>query len=146
MNFCKHPGCPNYGVPALAGVSRTRITADSVHDHSELDRGTHPPVPLLHCQLCKEEPPIKRNRAIAEERARLLRELQPRPDSTCPNPVCGNHSIPIPSRTDPYQSFGKSQSGSQRYRCKACTKTFSVGGATVRQKAPLSTGRSLPSW
>jgi len=136
VNFCKNPRCPNYGVPALDRVSRTRITADSVHDHYELDRGTHPPVPLLHCQLCKEEPPIKSNQAIAEERARLLTSLQQRPDPTCPNPVCAHHSIPITGGTGYYQSFGKSPSGSRRYRCKACTKTFSVGMATVRQRAP----------
>jgi len=136
VNFCKNPRCPNYGVPALDRVSRTRITAASVHDRYELDRGTHPSVPLLHCQLCKEEPPIKSNQAIAEERARLLTSLQLRPDPTCPNPVCANRSIPITRGTGYYQSFGKSHSGSRRYRCKACNKTFSVGMATVRQKAP----------
>jgi hypothetical protein len=95
VNFCKNPTCPNFGVPALDRVSRTRVTADSIHDHYELDRGTHPSVPLLHCQLCKEEPPIKSNQAIAEERARLLTGLQQRPDPTCPNLTCAHHSIPI---------------------------------------------------
>jgi hypothetical protein len=108
VNCCKHPRCSHYGVPALEWVSRTPISFGAVHDHYELDRGTHPSVPLLHCQLCREEPPIKGNRAIAEERARLLTGLQQRPDPACPNPVCANHSIPITSDTGHYQSFGRS--------------------------------------
>ncbi len=136
VNFCKNPRCANYGVPALEWVSRTPLSYGAVHDHYELDRGTHPSVPLLHCKLCREEPPIKSNRAIAEERARLLTSLQRRPDPTCPNPACANHSISVMGDTGHYQSFGSSRSGSRRYRCKACRKTFSVGVATVRQRAP----------
>ncbi len=136
MNFCKNPRCPNYGVPALAWVSRTPIAFGAIHDHYELDRATPPSVPLLHCQFCREEPPIKSNRAIAEEQRRLLACLQLRPAPACPTLGCAHGSVPITRGPGHYQSFGRSHSGSQRYRCKACHKTFSVGMATVRQRAP----------
>ncbi|MCX5734576.1 MAG: hypothetical protein NTW68_09655 [candidate division NC10 bacterium] len=136
VNFCKNPGCPNYGVPALPRVAYTRLTADPFHDHYEMDWGKLPSVPLLHCQLCREEPPIKSNQAVAEERARLLAPLQQRPEPSCPNPLCANHPIPLSRAAGSYQSFGKTHSGSRRYRCKACRQTFSVGIATLRQKAP----------
>jgi transposase-like protein len=35
-----------------------------------------------------------------------------------------------------YYSFGKTKSGSQRYRCRLCKKTFSVGSPTLRQRKP----------
>ena len=35
-----------------------------------------------------------------------------------------------------YQSIGLSKSGSKRYRCNGCKKTFSVGKSTTRQKQP----------
>ncbi|MCX5734578.1 MAG: hypothetical protein NTW68_09665 [candidate division NC10 bacterium] len=44
--------------------------------------------------------------------------------------------MPITKGSDHYHRFGKTHSGSQRYRCKACCRTFAVATATVRQKAP----------
>src|ERR1019366_6365207 len=43
----------------------------------------------------------------------------------CPEPLCTNHRVPV-TTAGTYQSFGTTQLGSQRYRCKACGKTFSV--------------------
>jgi hypothetical protein len=39
--------------------------------------GGSPTVPQLQCTHCGERPPIKSNLAIAEERTRLLADLQP---------------------------------------------------------------------
>lgn len=138
VNFCKNPACRNYGVIPLS--------AEHIH-HGLIPKGSHAdtyviatgggiPVPRLHCRLCEEEPPIKSNLAIAEERDRLLATLACRPSPTCPNAACGNHSIPLHRRDGHYQAFGRTRSGSQRYRCLACGQTFSVGGATTRHKQP----------
>lgn len=40
------------------------------------------------------------------------------------------------SHGDAYQSFGLTKSGSQRYRCKLCRKTFAVGKSTTGHKQP----------
>ena len=37
---------------------------------------------------------------------------------------------------DHYQGYGVTHSGSQRYRCKACGKTFAVGKSTTGHKQP----------
>lgn len=92
-------------------------------------------IPVLACRLCGEFPPIKSNAAINEERSRLLTDLAERPEVTCPDEACPNHAVPV-SRTDPYQSFGLTKSGSRRYRCKSCRKTFSVGKSTTGHKQP----------
>lgn len=61
--------------------------------------------------------------------------FQPLPIAPCPNEECPNHAVGI-DQLDDYQSFGTTKSGSRRYRCKACRKTFAVGKSTVRQKRP----------
>lgn len=93
-------------------------------------------VPRLHCQRCGEEPPIKSNHAIAEERGRMLAMLRPRTDPACPDVRCSHHETPITKGTPYYQAFGQTRSGSRRYRCQACHKTFAVGTATTGQKQP----------
>lgn len=89
----------------------------------------------MRCLQCQESPPIKSNLGIAEECRRFSQALRVRPEPSCPNSACENHQIPV-TQSKKYQSFGTSHSGSHRYRCKACQRTFSVGPSTLRQKAP----------
>jgi transposase-like protein len=70
---------------------------------------------------------------VAEERTRLLKDLAITPESSCPNESCTNHTVPVGKG---YQSIGLSPSGSQRYRCNLCKKTFSVGKSTTGHKQP----------
>lgn len=93
-------------------------------------------VPTLNCRLCGENPPLKSNAGIVEERDRFLRDLEARPIASCPDPACTNHGVPIGVEAGCYQGFGVTRSGSQRYRCKACGKTFAVGKSTTRHKQP----------
>lgn len=92
-------------------------------------------IPVLHCRVCGENPPVKSNAAIAEERARLLRDLAIASHPSCPDELCTNHTVPIGTGKN-YQSIGLSKSGSRRYRCKACRRTFSVGKSTTGHKQP----------
>lgn len=92
-------------------------------------------IPILACRVCGEFLPIKSNAAVDEERSRLLAELMERPEASCPDQGCPNHAVPV-SRTEAYQSFGLTKSGSRRYRCKSCRKTFSVGKSTTGHKQP----------
>ncbi|WP_445940177.1 transposase [Pseudomonas sp.] len=86
------------------------------------------------CRACGEHPPIKSNTAIAEERSRFLGALFEGIPPSCPDASCINNSIAISK--EHYQSFGATRSGSRRYRCKACNKTFSVGKSTTGHKQP----------
>lgn len=90
-------------------------------------------IPVLHCRVCGENPPVKSNTAIAEERARYLKDLAIAPEPSCPDESCSNHTIPVGKG---YQSIGLTKSGSRRYRCNVCKKTFSVGKSTTGHKQP----------
>lgn len=92
--------------------------------------------PVLKCHSCGEFPPLKSNAGIHEELDRISSYLNDPPEPSCPNDFCENHNVGIRAGSKHYRSFGKTKSGSQRYRCKACDKTFSVGGSTLRQKQP----------
>ena len=44
---------------------------------------------------------------------------------------------------DRYHQFGTTAGGDQRYRCKGCLRTFSIGKPTRRQKHPAKNGQVL---
>lgn len=135
VNFCKNPGCGNYGVPARSTIRRGGTGGGKVQDGYELTSAS-PMIPLLRCHGCGEQPPIKSNTAILEERTRFLAALSPRKEPSCPDETCAHHGTPVSAGTAFYQSFGLTHSGSRRYRCKACKKTFAVGKATTGHKTP----------
>lgn len=132
INFCKNPACANYGVPPMAAVPRGRSLAGSARDSYVLSSGGGG-LPVMGCRVCGEFPPIKSNQAVAEERDRLLSDLIEQASPSCPDTFCANHGVPVGKG---YQSIGFTPSGSRRYRCKVCKKTFSVGKSTTGHKAP----------
>lgn len=111
------------GRPAQGGMQDTYIIQASGDDN----------VPSLLCRVCGEQPRIKSNVAIADERARFLKDLEVVPEPSCPDESCPNHTIPVGKG---YQSIGLTKSGSHRYRCNLCKKTFSVGKSTTGHKQP----------
>jgi len=141
VNFCKAPGCANFGVPAAATrryrksdqkLSSTEISAGIAYTLNARGKG----LPQLLCSLCGEKFSIKSNLGIAEEFFRITDYLKPRPEASCPQPTCNNHGLGVSAFSGLYSRFGKTRSGSQRYQCKACSITFSVGSSTLRQKKP----------
>lgn len=92
--------------------------------------------PVLVCRLCGETPPLKSNLGISEEIVRLSLHLV-KPDApSCPNEACANHGMPVSGNKARYYSIGKTGHGSQRYKCRACGKTFSTARASTRQRYP----------
>lgn len=130
INYCKNPACQNYGVPALEKVSGRRQMNDG---YSASGGGTA--LPVLKCKHCGEFPPIKSNIAVSEELTRLLADLIPAPAPSCPDTQCANHNIVVSNGKGHYQSYGATHSGSKRYLCKECRKTFTVSSvSTLRQR------------
>lgn len=135
VNFCKNPTCLNFGRPAsekvqLKGRINTAVENRDTYALSGYSGGT-----TLRCKRCGEYPTVKSNQGIYEEVERLSKYLIPVDEPSCPSSSCVNHNIGI-SVPKTYYSFGKTKSGSQRYRCRACKTTFAIGGATLRQKKP----------
>lgn len=137
VNFCKNPKCSNFGVPASTGRQPRRPGAtELVRDSYKIggSGGSGGFCSSILCKLCKESPPLKSNQGIDEELQRLSFYLS-ETTTTCPNAECNNHQVDIKSGSC-YQSFGKTKSGSQRYRCKSCRTTFSIGAPAKRQRLP----------
>lgn len=129
INFCKNPECDNYGIPALVSGKFQR----GLKDRYNLVGGGKG-FPVLHCLSCNEYIPIKSNQGIGEELERMEAVLNTSIQS-CPDKECSNHTVSI-TTPKAYQSFGKTKSGSDRYRCKVCKKTFAIGKSTRYQKQP----------
>lgn len=132
VNFCKNPACSAYGVPA-SQIPANRKGAKR-HKYSVVAAGRN--FPVLKCHGCGEFPPMKSNLAIAEETNRLSDYLAEPASPGCKTPGCVNVAIGIGAGKAFYQSFGKTTSGGQRYRCKACLKTFSVSKSTAGHRLP----------
>lgn len=129
INYCKNPACQNYGVPALEKSGSKQM------NDGYIASGGGTSTPVLRCKLCGEFPPIKSNIAVSEELTRLLADLTPAPAPSCPDSHCANHNIPVNSGKGHYQSYGMTHSGSKRYLCKECRKTFTVSSvSTLRQR------------
>ena len=129
INYCKNPSCQNFGIPALDSIK-----GKNVKDGYIAVGGTAG-IPMLKCKLCGEFPPIKSNRAISEELTRLLADITQAPDPSCPDQQCANHNISVNSSKGYYQCYGNTHSGSKRFLCKACGKTFTVSQkSTLRQR------------
>jgi len=135
VNFCKNPACENYGVPASLQKQPRGPGASSRGRDSYTLVGSGKSVPMIHCHKCNEYPPLKSNQGVDEELHRVSAYLDTR-DVCCPDPKCVNHTVAINTEKSAYQSFGKTKSGSPRYRCKECGKSFSVKRATTGQKQP----------
>lgn len=137
VNFCKNVACSNFGIPPKETSKRGH--GSGTHDAYRLSgatskRGT-PRLQLL-CKVCGDTPPLKSNLAIAEEVRRLTSYLVGDAEPSCPNTSCGNHELGVRTNPKAYQRYGVTAHGSSRYLCKACRKTFAIGGPTTGQKKP----------
>ncbi len=107
-----------------------------IQDAYTLTSGSKKRVAKLLCKSCNEVFPIKSNKGIIEEVNRVRDYMVEPPEVSCPDVQCSNHIVGITAGKKAYQSFGKTKSGSKRFKCKACSKTFSVKKATTGQKLP----------
>lgn len=132
VNFCKNPTCPNFGKPAsVEPQSRGPYAAFRQDTYTVTGSGRDF---RINCERCGDSPPLKSNLGIREEIERLSDYLQPAQEPSCPNIVCDNKLTGI-STPNSYYSFGKTKSGSQRYRCRLCNTTFAISSSpTFRQK------------
>lgn len=126
VNFCKNPICENFGVPESEDTGKRRYRLSGGGSSTN----------VMICLSCGEHPPIKSNLGIKEELARIESDSSAKAEASCTSEECVNHNTPISCGKKHYQSFGLTASGSRRYRCKACHKTFSVGAPTQRQRFP----------
>lgn len=133
VNACHTPDCPNFGRPA--GTAHTKIGERSVDGYRRTGTATNAPGRrlLLVCEHCGVAQQVMSNVACVQERDRYLQALELEPTGSCPTEACANYQRSIRAFPYLYVRFGTTVSGSQRYRCRACTSTFSVTARTGRR-------------
>jgi len=131
VNTCRNLRCRNYGAPPHDRVDRGRHLATG-DDYVAVSVGNRQHG--LRCKVCGEAFTTKSNLAIIEELQRLREQSTPVHNAGCATENCPNFRRLETSPPSRYQSFGHSAGGSQRWRCKACRKTFTTPTrATLRQ-------------
>jgi transposase-like protein len=128
VNFCKNPECSNFGVPASTETQpKGRGAKSRGRDDYRLAGSSYsnnrPGTPVLTCLKCNATPPIKSNQGIHEEKTRISKYLSGN-EPSCPNKDCENYGVTDKKKR--YHRHGPSKSGSTRFICLACKRTFSV--------------------
>jgi transposase-like protein len=87
------------------------------------------------CGACGQSSILKNNRAIVHEYQRLrTRFLAAIPKDSCQSDGCENQGEARGTHPELYRKSGKTAKGVQRWKCKACLCTYSVGSSIKRQK------------
>jgi len=76
---------------------------------------------------------MKSNKAVWEEFERLSSYLKP-PETRCPNIKCISNTDP--SIEQSFKKRGFTHSGTQRFQCLHCKKSFSAGDGTRTHRRP----------
>jgi transposase-like protein len=135
VNFCKNIKCEAFGVPeTLNRIRRPKGTSSEAGDYirSGDSRGNI----RMVCGLCGSKNPLRSNQAIAQELGRLSAHIFDSSAPCCPLEACSSHGVPV-STPGFYVRNGKTPSGTPRWRCNACRKTFAGKAAPqARQRKP----------
>jgi transposase-like protein len=135
VNFCKNIKCEAFGVPeTLHRVRRPKGTSPKAGDYIRTgeSRGNI----RMQCGLCGSQNPLRSNEAISQELGRLSAHIFDGATPCCPAQGCPNNAVPV-TTDGHYVHNGKTPSGTPRWRCNACRKTFAGTAAPqARQRMP----------
>lgn len=128
------PGCENFGVPPRKGLiikGRGSGAQDRYTILGNKDGGSS-----LMCSGCRRTTRIKSNLAVHEEFERQSAYLFVPHPLSCPDASCINHRPTKESLKTGFRKYGQTKSGSDRWQCRECKKTFALGKPTVGHKKP----------
>ncbi|MDE2609792.1 MAG: hypothetical protein KGL61_09455 [Burkholderiales bacterium] len=132
INFCKNPACENFGKPEEGDIAKWSKKGQARYKVSSAGKA----YPHLTCRACGSSFPIKSNLGIHEELQRMAASAEAHSsEPCCPNEDCDHHGLGVSVGKPFYSSFGSTKAGSPRWKCMACSKTFSTPKAsTLRQR------------
>ena len=124
VNFCKNPMCTNFGIPARESIKGIKLTPKTKENAGKRSRDNYTVTgdKNLRCHGCGAEFPMKSNKGIYEEYARICEYLTPKPvvEKSCRTKECVNYGVAVSSGTKFYYRDGKRKSLAQRYKCREC--------------------------
>jgi transposase-like protein len=140
VNFCKNVRCAAFGVPETAHRVRRAVgTAPEPGDYTR--HGISGGV-LMKCGVCGGHMPIRSNQGVVEEVVRLSSYLRQTALPSCPVDTCANFGVPV-AVEGRYAKFGKTPSGTPRWRCNGCRKTFAEQGAPLQRQRKTHRNRDV---
>lgn len=122
-NFCRTPGCKNFGVPP----SDLPSVKQRWGQHSPYTLTGSLGASLLKCWECERHSSLVSNRALSLELSRLRSKNGVLLSESCTNSVCANHRKPVNIHPGEYWSFGRTAAGKPRKRCRRCRTTVTTG-------------------
>ena len=128
VNTCTNPYCNNFGIKPINGNKIEKLERDKHFVIVGINRVSKKGEVIksrgVKCKNCGVISSVHSNYACAEELSRFISSRAKA--ISCRNKECRNNGVLLETNPSHYRKFGKSQSGSIRYRCKACLSTFSV--------------------
>lgn len=135
INFCRNPQCGLFMEPP-----------DPFKKKGNFSRRVKPNQPrgkvsgsgeekTFICGACGQSSIVKNNAAVVEEYRRLRGRFQAEPPrDCCSNIECDSHGKSAACHPDLYRRSGRTAKGAQRWKCKRCLTSFSVGSRIRRQQ------------
>jgi transposase-like protein len=144
VNFCRNAQCAQFGVHPDPRDGRGRnLPAANANFHRGKVSGSGDSKTFT-CGSCGQESVVKNNRAIVDEYTRLRRRQ--RPDGkgqSCSKEGCSSRGKAVVDRRELYWKTGRTSAGHQRYACKPCGSTFTVGRPARNHRRQSKNGQIL---
>lgn len=135
INFCRNPQCSLFREPPDPYDNRGKNGAKVKPNFPRGKVSGSGDEKTYICGACGKSSILKSNRAIVEEYRRLRAKFRPEPPrDACTNGDCPNHGKSAAENPKLYRKSGWTAKGAQRWKCKACLTSFSVGSRIRRQK------------
>lgn len=144
VNFCRNAQCAHFGVQPDSRDGRGRKLGSADTNFPRGDVGGTGDAKYFKCGSCGKKSVIKNNRAIVEEYTRL-RRLQRFHGigRSCRNDNCLSYGKTAEKRPDLYWKTGRTKAGHQRYACKRCRSTFTIGHPARNHRRQSKNGQIL---
>ncbi len=142
VNFCRNAQCAHFGVQPDPRDGRGGRLGPANANFPRGEVGGTGDKKYFKCGSCGQESVIKNNRAIAEEYTRL-RRLQRFYGKACSNERCPSRGKTLETWPDLYWKSGRTKAGHQRYACRRCRSTFTVGHPARNHRRQSKNGQIL---
>lgn len=144
VNFCRNAQCAQFGIHPDPRDGRGRNLSSANANFRRGKTGGTGDRKYFACGSCGEESVTKNNQAIVEEYTRLRRlQRSGAAGTSCGRETCSSHGKSVNDRPELYRKTGRTSAGHQRYGCKRCLSTFTVGHPARNHRRQSKSGQVL---
>lgn len=142
--FCRNAQCAQFGIHPDPRDQRTVPKTSAGSNFPGGKVGGSGDGKRFTCGCCGQESVLKNNRAIVKDYTRL-RHFQQHDGKgkSCRVETSLSLGKPIDKRPELYRKSGRTSAGHQRYACKGCGSTFTVGHPARNHRRQLKNGQVL---